>query len=69
MGTGSFSAEVYRGSTRIARTGVFEVNPAALAGCVDDLPYSPSTGFLPGNYRVDVLVEGIVVQSADFSIT
>lgn len=68
VGTGIFSAEIIRGFTRVARTG-FVVFPAnATVGCFDGIPYRPPRGFVPGDYRVRILVDGSPVQTATFTI-
>lgn len=69
VGNGSFSANIYRGTTRIARTGVLGLRPNVTFGCIDDLPYTPPAGFTPGTYRFNILIDGRVVRSATFTIS
>lgn len=69
VGSGSFSANIWRGSTSIARLPTVELSPAVSFGCIDDFPYTPPEGFMAGAHRFDVLIDGRVVQSVPFTIS
>lgn len=66
VGSGSYTAAIWRGTTKIAQSPAYELEGPT--GCSYD-SYTPTAGFQSGPHRWELSVGGTVVQSVSFTIS